>query len=114
MHGQGDLQGAQKKVTKVSPCKNREERQAPLLAAPRRPLRLLRDFTTGNLFGELRASGANIMLEDRLEGAPAQPGRGPATWNWALFDAVYAQALAIGVRPVWTFWDAPCWAAPSL
>ena len=42
------------------------------------------------------------MLEDRLEGAPAQPGQGPATWNWALFDAVYAQALAIGVRPVWT------------
>ena len=105
-----------KKVTKLSPCKNREERQAPLLAAPHDVLfGYFEDFTTqGNLFGELRASGSDTLLEGiAWRVLQPNPGGGPATWNWALFDAVYAQALAVGVRPVWTFWDAPCWAAPS-
>ena len=104
-----------KKVTKLSPCKNREERQAPLLAAPHDVLfGYFEDFTThGNLFGELGASGANTLREG-ITWNVLQPIPGaPATWNWAPYDSVYAGALAIGVRPVWTFTSAPCWAAPS-
>ena len=114
--GQATYKVRKKKVTKVSPCENREERQAPLLAAPHDVLfGYFEDFTThGNLFGELGASGSNTLLEGiAWRVLQPSPGAAPATWDWALFDAVYARALAIGVRPVWTFWDAPCWAAPS-
>ena len=101
-------------VTKVSACKNREERQVPLLAAPHDVLSgYFEDFTTHHhLYHDLRAGGANTLLEGI--GWPAlqpSPGGAPATWNWAPFDAIYERALAIGVRPVWTFTNAPCWAA---
>jgi hypothetical protein len=103
-----------KTVTRVTECKNREERQVPLLAAPHDVLfGYFEDFTThGNLFNELGASGSNTLLEGiPWSGLQPSPGGAPATWNWALFDSVYARALAIGVRPVWTFTNAPCWAA---
>ena len=113
--GKATYKVRKKKVTKVSPCKNREERQAPLLAAPHDVLfGYFEDFTThGNLYGELGASGANTLREG-IAWNVLEPNPGsPATWNWAPYDSVYAGALAIGVRPVWTLTNAPCWAAPS-
>ena len=113
--GKATFNAKKKKVTKVSPCKNREERQVPLRAVPHDVLfGYFEDFTTqGNLFDELGASGANTLREG-ITWKVLQPNPGaPTTWNWAPYDAVYAGALAIGVRPVWTFTNAPCWAAPS-
>jgi hypothetical protein len=114
--GKATFNARQKRVTKVSACRNREEQQAPLLAAPHDVLfGYFEDFTThGNLWGELGASGSDTLREgigwDVLQ---PSPGGAPGTWNWAAFDVVYARALAIGVRPVWTFTSAPCWAAAS-
>ena len=112
--GKATYKVRKKAVTKVSACKNREERQVPLLAAPHDVLSgYFEDFTIHHhLYHDLRAGGANTLLEGI--GWPAlqpSPGGAPATWNWAHFDAIYERALAIGVRPVWTFTNAPCWAA---
>ena len=113
--GKATYKVRKKRVTKVSACENREEHQAPLLAAPHDVLfGYFEDFTThANLFGELRASGSNTLIEG-ITWKVLQPNPGPpTTWDWAAYDAVYARALAIGIRPVWTFTSAPCWAAPS-
>ena len=113
--GKATYKVRKKRVTKVSPCKNREESQVPLRAAPHDVLfGYFEDFTArGDLFDELGASGANTLREG-ITWKVLQPNPGaPTTWNWARYDSVYAQALAIGVRPVWTFTNAPCWAAPS-
>ncbi|MQA74121.1 MAG: hypothetical protein GEU88_07255 [Solirubrobacterales bacterium] len=114
--GRATFNARKKRVTRVSACKNREDPQAPLLAAPH-DVRFgyFEDFSThGDLWGELGASGADSFREGiAWKVLQPNPGGTPATWNWAPFDSVYARALATGVRPMWTFTSAPCWAAQS-
>ena len=72
------------------------------------------DFsTTPGLWDDAAAGGANVIREGitwkALQPSPDTP---PADWEWSDFDRVYNEALAAGLRPVFTFRNAPCWAAP--
>ncbi len=106
------------KANKAKPtrCKNLSELQAPLLAAPHDVLfGYFDDFSTSpDLWDELARSGANIVREGiTWKELQPEPNADPSTWKWSSFDAVYTQALRNGVRPVFTFRNAPCWAAPA-
>ena len=99
--GKATYKVRKKKVTKVSPCKNREERQAPLLAAPHDVLfGYFEDFTThGNLFGELGASRSNTLLEGiAWKVLQPNPGAPPRRGTGRPYDSVYA-AGACNRRP---------------
>jgi hypothetical protein len=105
-----------KKVKKLDACKNKEEPQAPLLATPHSVR--FGYFETFDLFpdlwDELAASGADtVLLDINWEVIQPSPGGSPSSWNWAPYDSLYNQAVAAGVKPVWNFLDAPCWAAPA-
>jgi hypothetical protein len=111
--GKAKVRAGATKAKKVK-CRNLEELQAPLLANPH-PIEFgyFEDFSTiQDLWDELKAGGATLMREG-ITWTVLQPNAGspPSSWNWAGFDAVYNQALAVGVRPVFTFRNAPCWAA---
>jgi hypothetical protein len=107
---------ARARRAKVKRCRNLEEAQAPLLATPHDVnFGYFEDFTTiDDLFDDAAAaaSGSNTIREGItwtvLQPEPTVPVSG---WNWSDFDAFYAEALAVGLRPVFTFRNAPCWAA---
>jgi polysaccharide biosynthesis protein PslG len=107
---------AKAKKAKPGRCKNKAELQAPL---QRQPADILfgyfEDFSTiPDLFGYVGAGGGTVIREDidwRL--LQPTPGGDPSTWDWSTFDAVYGQAIAAGLRPVFTFHNAPCWAVPA-
>ncbi len=99
------------------PIENLIEAQAPLLATPHEiSFGYFEDFTTiPDLYDEASpaATGADIIREgitwkvlQPVEGSP------PSEWRWDIFDEFYARALATGLRPILTFRNAPCWAAP--
>ncbi len=104
-----------KRVKRLDPCENAEEVQAPLLATPHDiAFGYIEDFLTyTDLWDDLAASGADTV-EHQLAWDVLQPNPGspPSSWNWAPYDGLYNQSLAAGTRPIWTFLDAPCWAAP--
>lgn len=59
-------------------------------------------------------SGAQIIREGIIwRDLQPTPNSDPSTWNWTDSDNVYNQALANGLRPVFTIRDAPCWASPQ-
>jgi hypothetical protein len=101
----------QGKEWKVDPCVNLIEPMVPLLPFPgphpkfgynedwhQHPGKL--DMLAGG-GGEIARTG---MFWDAVE--PLDPmGR-----NWPTFDALYAQMLARGIRPLWVLQAAPCWA----
>jgi hypothetical protein len=98
--------------------KNLTEVQAPLLATPHDiDFGYFEDFTTLADLLDLAAppaTGSNIVREgitwkvlQPLENTP------PPLWNWTAFDLFYAKALAQGMRPIFTFRNAPCWAAAA-
>ena len=106
---------ARAKHAKSKPCKNLEEIQAPLLAVPHDlEFGYFEDFsTTHNLWDEVAAGGADVIREGiTWKTLQPSPGAPPERWQWADFDRVYSQALDAGLRPVFTFRNAPCWAAP--
>jgi hypothetical protein len=102
------------KVTKGKKCKNREELQAPLLASPHDVLfGYFEDFGSfPDLWDDAVAGGSNIAREG-ITWRVLQPNEGgaPNSWDWGSFDAIYNAAIANGVRLVFTFRNAPCWAA---
>jgi hypothetical protein len=107
---------AKAKKSKPGRCKNKEELQAPL---QRQPADILfgyfEDFSTiPGLFGYVGAGGGTVIREG-IDWRVLQPtpGGDPSTWDWSSFDAVYGQAIAAGLRPVFTFRNAPCWAAAA-
>jgi len=114
-NGKATFDAKHKKVKKIDPCKNLAEAQVPLLAAPHDvAFGYFETFDIfGDLFDELHAGGAVIARQDldwpTLEPSPSPP----ASWNWAPYDALYAQFQAAGVRPVWTLLPAPCWATAN-
>jgi hypothetical protein len=115
-NGTARVAAAGRRPPKGVACRNIAELQAPLLASPHDVLfGYFEDFTTvTDLWDELDASGANVFREG-ITWKSLQPSEssGPLTWNWSGSDAVYAAALALGLRPVFVFRNAPCWAAPS-
>jgi hypothetical protein len=113
-NGTSKFDARKKKVKRVSPCENKLDPQAPLLATPHDvPFGYFADFDTApDLFDYLRTGGANVAREDLNWGTlQPNPGGDPSTWDWASFDALNAGFARVGVRPVWTLIDAPCWAA---
>ena len=108
-----------KKVKRLDPCNNTQEVQAPLLASPH-PVGFgyFEDWATSPLFGKLKAGGAQLarvgLSWKALQPSPPTPSENPQTaWSWAGFDSIAAALKAVGVRPIWTFTDSPCWATPS-
>jgi hypothetical protein len=107
---------AKAKKSKPGRCKNQEEPQAPLQRQPADVLfGYFEDFSTvPGLYGFVGAGGGNVIREGiTWRVLQPTPGGDPSTWDWSTFDAVYSQAIAAGLRPVFTFRDAPCWAAPA-
>lgn len=107
---------ARARRAKTKPCKNLEEVQAPLLAEPRDvAFGYFEDFsTTPDLWDELKLGGANLVREGiTWKVLQPDPAAQPQDWDWGDFDEVYSQALAAGVAPIFTFRNAPCWAAPA-
>lgn len=110
-----------RKVKRIDPCENKLEQQAPLLAQPNAfEFGYFEDFNTHPLFAELAAGGADVaregiiwkLLQPQAPSAGEDPQR---AWNWGPSDALYRDFQAVGVRPIWTFSNAPCWAAdPSV
>ena len=101
---------------KVKRCRNQEEVQAPLLADPHDvAFGYFEDFTTiPDLFDDASAAatGSNTIREGiTWTVLQPQPDTPVSEWNWADFTAFYDQALAVGLRPIFTFRNAPCWAA---
>jgi len=104
------------KVRKIKKCKNVTELQSPLLKTPHDVnFGYFEDFT--RLPGLLddasaAATGANTIREGiTWTVLQPEPGRPVEEWRWSDFDAFYRGALAHGVRPIFTFRNAPCWAA---
>ena len=56
----------------------------------------------------LPGSGAD-MVRTRLSWNWIE--REPGRLDWSMFDTLYEQLLALGVRPLWILVEAPCWAA---
>jgi polysaccharide biosynthesis protein PslG len=107
---------AKAKKAKPRRCKNQEEPQAPLLRQPGDVLfGYFDDFSTDpSLFGFVGPGGGTVIREGITWRVLQPTPRGdPSTWDWSTFDAVYTQAVAAGLRPVFTFRNAPCWAAPA-
>jgi hypothetical protein len=103
-------------VKSIDPCDNLDEVQAPLLASPH-PVSFgyyeTFDVYT-DLYDELAGSGADIAKEGvTWRSLQKSEGADPASWDWTSTDAIYRQLTAIGVKPVWTLINAPCWAAPA-
>lgn len=101
---------------KTKRCKNKEEVQAPLLETPHEVnFGYFEDFTQiPGLFDDASAgaTGSNTIREGITWAAlQREPGGAPETWNWEDFDSFYNEALAAGLRPIFTFRNAPCWAA---
>ena len=119
--GKAIVDAKAKKVKRLDACKNTLEAQAPLLAAPH-PLTFgyFEDWPTATnpLFGKLKAGGAQVarvgLSWKTLEPNAPVAGENPQTaWEWAGFDAIAKELKAVGVRPVWTLTNSPCWATPS-
>jgi polysaccharide biosynthesis protein PslG len=107
---------AKAKKAKPGRCRNKAELQAPLQSQPAEILfGYFEDFSAvPGLFGNVGAGGGNVIREDiTWRDLQPTPGGDPGTWDWSTFDAVYSQAIAAGLRPVFTFHEAPCWAAPA-
>jgi hypothetical protein len=95
-------------------CRNIEELQAPLLADPHDvTFGYFEDFSTiPDLWDDVAAGGAQIIREGiTWRDLQPDPDPDPSTWHWSAFDGVYRNALANGLRPVFTVRNAPCWAA---
>jgi hypothetical protein len=105
---------ARAKKAKPGRCQNQQELQAPLQRQPAEVLfGYFEDLSTiPGLLGYIGAGGGNIIRED-IDWSLLQPtpGSDPGTWDWSSLDAVYSQATAAGLPPVFTFRNAPCWAA---
>jgi polysaccharide biosynthesis protein PslG len=99
-----------KKSWTIDACNNVNEPMMPLNAeAGPHPLFGYNDDWhqhTGQL-NELAAGGGEIartgLFWDAVE-------RDPGNFDWSIFDALYSQMLAVGVRPLWVLYAAPCWA----
>ena len=108
-----------KKVKRIGRCNNNLEAQAPLLEQRRAiGFGYYEDFSTHTLFTEAAAGGATIAREDlfwnMLQPNQPTPGEDPQTaWDWSYSDSLATQFRAVGVRPVWTFINAPCWASST-
>ncbi len=112
--GKAKLKANGRKLKRLDGCDNNLEAQAPLLA-DHHPVAFgyYEDWTAHpGLFDELAGGGAGIARVD-LDWRTLQPTQNaaPANWDWAPSDAIYNSMLAVGVHPVFTFIDAPCWAA---
>ncbi len=112
--GKAKLKPNGRKIKRLDPCENNLEPLAPLLENPR-PIAFgyFEDWIAQpGRYDELAAGGATIARAD-LSWRTLQPTAGPppTAWNWAPSDEIYNSMLAVGVRPVFTFIDAPCWAA---
>jgi hypothetical protein len=110
-----DAKGTRAKVGNIT---NKTEVQAPLLADPH-PIDFgyFEDFTKMPGLLDLatpEATGSDIVREGItwtvLQPDPNTP---PSHWKWGQFDDFYNSAIAAGLRPILTFRNAPCWAAPS-
>ena len=115
--GKAKLKPNGRKIKRLDPCENNLEPQAPLLENPRPiPFGYFEDWILRpGRYDELAAGGATIARAD-LSWRTLQPNAGapPTAWNWAPSDDIYNSMVAVGVRPVFTFIDAPCWAAVGL
>lgn len=58
--------------------------------------------------GLMRNGGAD-MLRARLSWNWVE--RNPGQLDWSRFDALYANVLEAGMRPLWVIVEAPCWAS---
>jgi hypothetical protein len=107
---------ARARKVKVGPVENETEVQAPLLAAPHDvDFGYFEDFTKiPGLYGYASAptTGSDIIREG-ITWKVLQPDESapPSEWKWADFDEFYREALAAGLKPMFTFRNAPCWAA---
>lgn len=117
--GKAVINKTAKKVKRLDPCNNTLEEQAPLLANPH-PVTFgyFEDWATQPLFGKLKAGGAQVarvgLNWKALQPNAPQPNENPQTaWSWSGFDSIAASLKSVGVRPVWTLTDSPCWATPS-
>ena len=63
---------------------------------------------TGEI-GLLGRSGADFARR-RLSWTEIEPAQG--AFDWSRYDALYAELLDEGIRPLWLLVDAPCWARP--
>jgi hypothetical protein len=117
-NGVARLDGKARRAKVERPIENLTEHQAPLLATPHDvSFGYFEDFTKiSGLYDAAspEATGADIIREgitwkvlQPTESAP------PSKWKWADFDEYYAKALAKGLRPIFTFRNAPCWAAAA-
>lgn len=115
-NGKAKFVVALKKVKKRgTKCQNLEELQAPLLASKHNvTFGYFEDFMTmPDLLDEAAAGGARIIREGIFwRDLQPTPERDPSAWNWFNSDNLYYQALANGLRPVFTLRNAPCWASP--
>jgi hypothetical protein len=115
-NGVAKVDGAARRAKVEQPIENLTEHQAPLLARPHDvSFGYFEDFTKlPDLYDEAspEATGSDIVREGItwkvLQPVEAAP---PSKWKWADFDEFYAKALATGLRPIFTFRNAPCWAA---
>ncbi|MGH2985121.1 MAG: hypothetical protein ACRDLO_00335 [Solirubrobacterales bacterium] len=107
---------AKAKKSKPGRCKNQEELQAPL---QRQPADILfgyfDDFSTVPSLLPYVGPGGGTVIREGITWRVLQPtpGGDASTWDWSTFDALYSQAISAGLRPVFTFRNAPCWAAPA-
>lgn len=61
---------------------------------------------------EALARSGSDLVRRRLSWTEIEPTQG--AFDWTTYDAIYAEALAAGVRPLWLLVDAPCWASPPV
>ena len=103
-------------ITGGARCKNITEIQAPLHEARHDvAFGYFEDFSRIDGLYNRAADGGAQLVREGITWTVLQPteGRSVENWNWSDFDAVYKNALAAGMRPVFTFRNAPCWAAPA-
>jgi len=99
------------KSWEIDPCQNVQEPMMPLNATAGPPplFGFNEDWNLHvNAFDDLAAIGANVARQGIFwDAVEPNPGGG---YDWSVFDNMYAQWLARGIRPLWVLYAAPCWA----
>jgi polysaccharide biosynthesis protein PslG len=99
------------KKWKIDPCINLIEPMVPLLPFPGpHPLFGYNEdwhHQAGRL--DLLAGGGGEIARTGMFWDAVEP-LDPLGRNWPTFDAIYAQMLSRGIRPLWVLQAAPCWA----